>query len=220
MSDTDTANAGAPPVAAMASEKGVLRVLLVANDGAAAPEFRTAIGLAGHTLAAQCATVDRAVALVAAHAIDIAILVLPLQSGGLEVCRSLQSAGSVPIVVIGDQLEAPLLSDVEQTGVVGWLGRTASVGVVSAALTAGAAWFAVAARLRAERDRHAEQSRHLLSTLENRKLVERAKGIYMRLLGLQEGEAHRRLQQESQKRRLAIADLAKKIIESDELLGG
>jgi AmiR/NasT family two-component response regulator len=42
----------------------------------------------------------------------------------------------------------------------------------------------------------------------------------MRRLDLDEPEAHKRLQQESQKRRISLADLAKKIIESEELLGG
>ena len=47
-----------------------------------------------------------------------------------------------------------------------------------------------------------------------------AKGIFMRRLHLDEPEAHKRLQQESQRRRISLADLARKIIESEELLGG
>jgi len=42
----------------------------------------------------------------------------------------------------------------------------------------------------------------------------------MKRLGLDEAEAHRKLQQESQKRRITLVDLAKKIIESADLLGG
>ena len=68
-------------------------------------------------------------------------------------------------------------------------------------------------RLRLEKD-------HLAQTLETRKLLEKAKGIFMKRLNLDEPEAHRRLQQESQKRRIGMAELAKKIIESEELLGG
>ena len=50
--------------------------------------------------------------------------------------------------------------------------------------------------------------------------VEKAKGIFMRRLNLDEPEAHKRLQQESQKRRISIGELAKRIIESEEMLGG
>ena len=60
----------------------------------------------------------------------------------------------------------------------------------------------------------------LAATLETRKLVERAKGIFMKRLQLDESEAHRKLQQESQRRRIGIAELAKRVIESEELLGG
>jgi len=42
----------------------------------------------------------------------------------------------------------------------------------------------------------------------------------MKRLNLAEPQAHRRLQQESQTRRLSMTDLARKIIESEDLLGG
>jgi response regulator NasT len=64
------------------------------------------------------------------------------------------------------------------------------------------------------------QNEQLTQTLENRKTVERAKGIFMKRLSLDENEAHRRLQLESQKRRISLVELAKKIIESEDLLGG
>ena len=71
-----------------------------------------------------------------------------------------------------------------------------------------------------ETERLIRENEQLTQTLETRKLVERAKGIFMRRLKLDEPEAHRRLQQESQKRRISLADLARKIIESEDLLGG
>ena len=64
-----------------------------------------------------------------------------------------------------------------------------------------------------------EENQQLTQTLETRKLVEKAKGILMKRLGLDEPLAHRRLQQESQKRRISIAELAKKVIESEKLIG-
>jgi two-component system, response regulator PdtaR len=68
-------------------------------------------------------------------------------------------------------------------------------------------------RRRLEKDR-------LAQTLETRKLVERAKGIFMKRLNLDEAEAHRRLQQDSQKRRVGLAELCKKIIDFEEILSG
>ena len=58
----------------------------------------------------------------------------------------------------------------------------------------------------------------LALTLETRKLVERAKGIFMKRLGLDESAAHRKLQVESQNRRESMAVVAKRVIDGDELL--
>ena len=85
---------------------------------------------------------------------------------------------------------------------------------------------ALAAQMEVAVSRFHEQARlqaektDLVQTLETRKLVEKAKGVLMRRANLSEADAHKRLQQESQRRRIGLADLAKKIIESEELLGG
>jgi len=60
----------------------------------------------------------------------------------------------------------------------------------------------------------------LAQSLENRKLIERAKGIMMQRMNLSEADAHRKLQLESQNRRISAVELAKRIIDSEELLGG
>lgn len=111
-----------------------------------------------------------------------------------------------------------MLANAPALGLVACLPKTAAAAEVSRAVVVGCTWFQANARLQQERNDLQERNRQLAQTLENRKLIERAKGIYMRVMGLQEAEAHRRLQQESQRRRLGIADLAQKIIESDELL--
>jgi len=49
--------------------------------------------------------------------------------------------------------------------------------------------------------------------------VERAKGIFMRRLQLNEPEAHKRLQQESQKRRMSLADLGGRLLRARNCWG-
>ena len=55
-------------------------------------------------------------------------------------------------------------------------------------------------------------------TLRERKLIERAKGILMSRRHLNENEAFRLLQRQSQDRRIPMAKLAESIIQTDELL--
>jgi response regulator NasT len=52
--------------------------------------------------------------------------------------------------------------------------------------------------------------------LENRKLVERAKGILMKRKSISEAEAYRRIQKMSMDSRVAMKDIAEKIIELSE----
>jgi len=54
--------------------------------------------------------------------------------------------------------------------------------------------------------------------LETRKFVDRAKAVLIKRGGLTEPEAHRRLQQESQKRRMSMGEVARRIVEADEIL--
>jgi AmiR/NasT family two-component response regulator len=54
--------------------------------------------------------------------------------------------------------------------------------------------------------------------LEDRKLVERAKGLLMTALGLTEQDAFRRLQQTARENNLRLADVAARIVEQQSLL--
>jgi K+-sensing histidine kinase KdpD len=60
----------------------------------------------------------------------------------------------------------------------------------------------------------------LSSQLESRKIVERAKGILQREFKINEEEAYRTLQRESQQRRKSMKEIAESIILNDELKRG
>ncbi len=81
-----------------------------------------------------------------------------------------------------------------------------------AALALAAARHAEFEALEAEVER-AQQA------LEDRKLVERAKGLLMSALDLSEQDAFRRLQLTARERNLRLADVAARIVEQQSLLG-
>jgi response regulator NasT len=60
--------------------------------------------------------------------------------------------------------------------------------------------------------------KQLKSALSTRKLVEKAKGIIMRAQKLDEEQAHRYLQLESQRRGQSVAELARAVVTADALL--
>jgi response regulator NasT len=117
------------------------------------------------------------------------------------------------MIVISAYSDPELIQRAGEAGVFGYLVKPVEQGQLAAQLAVAVRRFRESEQLRLEKEQ-------LAANLETRKLVERAKGIFMRRLHLDEPEAHKRLQQESQKRRISLADLARKIIESEELLGG
>jgi uroporphyrinogen-III synthase len=64
-----------------------------------------------------------------------------------------------------------------------------------------------------------EANSNLSEQLETRKIVERAKGILQRELGLSEEEAYLALQRQSRQKRKAMKELAEAIVLSDEVKG-
>jgi two-component system, response regulator PdtaR len=74
-------------------------------------------------------------------------------------------------------------------------------------------------RLAAQRTRELHLAReevaHVRQQLENRKAIERAKGILMRRTGLSEQEAYRILQRTSQDRSVPMVDVAREVLESE-----
>jgi AmiR/NasT family two-component response regulator len=74
-------------------------------------------------------------------------------------------------------------------------------------------------RLAVSRAREIAAARHdagqARAQLENRKLIERAKGILMRRTGSSEQEAYRILQRSSQDRAIPMVEIAKAVIESE-----
>jgi response regulator NasT len=132
---------------------------------------------------------------------------------GISAARRIAEARIAPVVMLTAFSQRELVERARDAGAMAYLVKPFSkadlVPAIEVALSRGAELAALEAEVA-----------DLTERLETRKLVERAKGIFMRRLNLDEPEAHKRLQQESQKRRISIGELAKKIIESEDLLGG
>jgi response regulator NasT len=191
-----------------------LRILIVEDDSLVGMGLQDQLVRLGHSVVGQAKS--------AADALDqfrrlepgLMLVDVRLDGGdGIDLARECLQIRRVPMIVISAFSDAQLLRRAAEAGVFGYLIKPVEQGQLAAQLEVAMQRFGEAEQLRLEKDQ-------LLTSLETRKLVERAKGIFMRRLDLDEPEAHKRLQQESQKRRISLADLSKKIIESEELLGG
>jgi response regulator NasT len=199
--------------ASAATPAASLRVLIVEDDTMVGAALRGQLEGLGHTVVGQAADGDQALQLFRDQKPDVVLLDIRLDgSDGIQVATQLLAQRRCPMIVVSAYSDRELIQRASAAGVFGYLIKPVS----SESL---AAQIEVAVRRFNEQAKLIEENEALAQTLETRKLVERAKGILMLRKGISEPDAHRHLQQESQKRRTSMGELAKKIIESEELLG-
>lgn len=191
-----------------------LRVMIVEDDTLVGMGLESQIQRLGHRLVGRATDAAEATRLFKDQQPDLVLMDIRLDdTDGLELAERLIGIRRVPMIVVSAYSDTALIRRATDIGVFGYL-------IKPITLESLAAQIEVASKRFEENQRLVEEKDALARALESRKLIERAKGILMKRLNLSEAEAHRRLQQESQKRRISIADLAKKIVDSEELLGG
>jgi response regulator NasT len=191
-----------------------LRILIVEDEALVGIGLKDQLSRLGHEVIAQAATMAEGLQKFRDLNPDMLLLDVHLDGGdGIELARECQQIRRVPMVVISAYTDPELIRRAAEAGVFGYLVKPVEQGQLAAQTEIAMKRFRETEQVRLEKEQ-------LATTLETRKLVERAKGIFMRRLNLDEAEAHKRLQQESQRRRMSLADLSRKIIESEELLGG
>lgn len=193
---------------------GRMKVLLVEDETLVGMGIQDLLTQLGHEVVGQAATPAEAQDLFARHQPDVVLVDIRLNGGdGITLATELLKQRRVPMIVISAFSDPELVKRAADAGVFGYLVKPVERGQLAAQLEVAVRRYRENEQLRLEKDQ-------LAQNLETRKLVERAKGILMRRLHLEEADAHKRLQQESQKRRISLSELSKKIIESEELLGG
>jgi two-component system, response regulator PdtaR len=188
-----------------------LRALIVEDDTLVGMGLRSQLEKLGHKVIAQAADAEEATRFFREGKPDLVLMDIRLdQTDGIELAGQLLAERRVPMVIVSAYSDHELIERAAATGVFGYLVKPVSAESLAAQIGVVLSRFA-------EHEKLVEENQGLQQTLETRKLVERAKGILMKRLTLAEPDAHKRLQQESQKRRISIAEIAKRIIESEEL---
>ncbi len=190
------------------------RVLIVEDDTMIGRGLRAQIEKLGHDPIAQVSTAAAAEEQYRQQRPDIVLMDIRLDGvDGITLATELLKIRRCPMIILSAFSDKELIDRASSAGVFGYLIKPVSIESLAAQIEVAVKRFEEHEALMAEKDK-------LAQLLETRKLVEKAKGIYMKHLKLDETEAHRHLQKESQRRRMSLHDLAKKIIESEDLLGG
>jgi two-component system, response regulator PdtaR len=190
-----------------------MRVLIAEDDPLIAVGLDERLRALGHEPIASAVDGREAVELARADPPDLYLFDIEMPNlDGLQAAVQLAAEGlRRPVVVVTGVDDPTLIERSIASGVSAYLTKPIDSRELQAALALAAARHAEFEALEAEVER-AHQA------LEDRKLVERAKGLLMSALDLSEQDAFRRLQLTARERNLRLADVAARIVEQQRLL--
>jgi response regulator NasT len=190
-----------------------MRVLIAEDDPLIALGLAERLRSLGHEPLGPACDGEQAIEMAKASSPDLYLFDIEMPNvDGLEAATRLAAAGwRRPVVVVTGVDDPSLIERSIASGVSAYLTKPVDSRDLGAAIGLAAARHAEFQALEAEVDR-AQQA------LEDRKLVERAKGLLMAALNLSEQDAFRRLQLTARERNLRLADVAGRIVEQQSLL--
>ena len=190
-----------------------MKVLIAEDDPVIALGLAERVRSLGHETLGPAGDGVEAIELARADTPDLYLFDIEMPNcDGLEAAHRLAAEGlRRPVVVITGVDDASLVERSIASGVGAYLTKPVDTRELQAALVLSATRHREFEQLEAEVDR-AQQA------LEDRKLVERAKGLLMSALGLSEQDAFRRLQTTARERNLRLAEVAERIVEQQSLL--
>jgi two-component system, response regulator PdtaR len=190
-----------------------MRVLVAEDDPLIALGLCERLRSLGHEPVGPAANGEEAIELARENPPDLYLFDIEMPNvDGLEAAATLAADGlRRPVVVVTGVDDRSLIERSIASGVGAYLTKPVDSRALEAALTLSAARHAEFEALESEVGR-AQQA------LEDRKLVERAKGLLMTALDLSEQDAFRRLQLTARERNLRLAEVAARIVEQQTLL--
>jgi len=189
-----------------------LRVVVVEDDDVIRQSLVQALERSlGHQVVGQAATGLEMVEVVLETTPDVVVFDVHLpQRNGLDALREIFEQHQLAAVAITADRDPDLVKKASHEQVLAYLIKPVEPLQLGPAITIALARFEQINQLASENAR-------LQKSLENRKLIERAKGVLMRRHRWTEAEAFRRLQRGAMDRRTTMAELARQILDGKEV---
>lgn len=132
---------------------------------------------------------------------------------GLDAAMAIYERSPAPIIVLTAFCTADLIERAEHNHILGYLMKPATQAQIEATI-------AVAVRRHQEFEALRREAADLRQSLADRKVIERAKGLLMKHLGVDEPEAFRRLQKFASNKNKKLVEIAETIVTASEALNG
>ncbi|GAB6180891.1 response regulator [Desulfotomaculum defluvii] len=182
------------------------RIVIVDTDYAWLKNLKTALSKLGYLVVGEASDGPAALKLVRSRDPDILIIQENLPGfSGLEVARIMHEDKIGPVIIMSDYLQQDLLEKAKESGVASILVKPFEDHHLLPAVELALGNHQEIIKLEKE-------IKKLKDTLETRKAIEKAKGILMKSLGLNEEEAFRRIQKQSMNKRISMRAVAEAVI--------
>jgi AmiR/NasT family two-component response regulator len=183
------------------------RVAIVDDHERSRAAIRAAVWAAGGEVAGEAARQADASAMVARARPDVAVVAVGLPDGdGVQTAAEITQSPGCPVVLFTSHTRDDLVARALEAGVMAYLLKPLRAPELAPTLDLAVARFA--------------ETRRLRQTLEERKVIERAKGRLMERMNLTEDEAFRRLRRAAMNSRRPMVEVARALLVSESIAEG
>jgi two-component system, response regulator PdtaR len=180
------------------------RVGIVDDHEPSRVDLRAAVAAAGGEVVGEASRGADALALVAGARPDVVVFAVGLPDGdGVAAAAAVTTTTACPVVLFTSHTRDELVARAQTAGVMAYLLKPLRPAELAPVLDLAVARFA--------------ETRQLRRTLEERKVIERAKGRLMDRLDLSEEEAFRRLRRAAMNSRRPMVEIARALLVSESV---
>ena len=182
------------------------RIIIIDSDETWLKNLKTLLSKLGFLVVGDASDGPSGLKLVRARTPDLLIIQDNIPGiSGLEVARILYEDKLAPVILTTDYMHQDLIEKAREARVFAALVKPVEENVLLPAVEMALGNYQEIIRLE-------KQVKELRDTLESRKLVEKAKGILMKTMGLNEDEAFKRIQKQSMNKRISMRAVAEAVI--------
>ena len=189
-----------------------LRILIAEDESVTALGLEQDLRALGHTVIGVAGDGATAVSMARTLSPDLVMLDVRMPHlTGLEAAEQIHAERAVPIIIVTAYSDAETLAKAATVPVFHYLVKPVTAAQLGAAI-------AVAEARHQEWLGQRRESDDLRRRLDDRKVIERAKGILMEREGISESAAYRVLQRTSQSRNMTMAELSRSLLAAEDLM--
>jgi response regulator NasT len=187
-----------------------LRIAVADDERRMREYYQDILPRLGHTVVCAAHTGHELIELCSVYGPDLVITDIKMPDmDGIDAARMLCHDEPIPVILVSAYHDRELLQRASEEQILAYLVKPIKQADLEAAITITMQRFEQFRALRHE-------SGELRRALEDRKVIERAKGILMKRTGLDEEQAFRRLRKMARDQNLKLAEAAQRVIQAND----